>query len=192
MREDNRNPNVQIMLCRALVRFAAVLAVAGLGCGRQPAPLERYVPSSELARSAVEAVLDDWKAGLAPGQIDRLSVGVIVVDNQRRSGQRLDDFEILGEVPGEAGRSLAVRLKLSRPEAEEKVRYVVIGIDPLWVYRHEDLEMLSHWEHPMPTDAPAIPQPKFDEIPTSNEGPDSNSEIEDSNREEVTSEGNRG
>jgi hypothetical protein len=26
---------------------------------------------------------------------------------------------------------------------------VVIGIDPLWVFRHEDYDLLLHWEHPM-------------------------------------------
>jgi hypothetical protein len=70
----------------------------------------------------------------------------------------LDDFEILGEVPGPTGRCFAVRLKLREPVAEEKVRYAVFGIDPLWVFRQEDLEMLGHWEHPMPPEEPAASQ----------------------------------
>jgi hypothetical protein len=66
----------------------------------------------------------------------------------------LEDFEILGEVPGATARCFAVRLKLREPVGDEKVRYAVFGIDPLWVFRQEDLEMLSHWEHPMPPEEP--------------------------------------
>jgi hypothetical protein len=136
-----------LKICRA----AVLLAVAAIccGCAREPDKLERFVPAPELAERALEAVLVDWKAGLPPGRIDRLAVKVELNDKQRKPGQLLDDFEILGEVPGPTGRCFAVRLKLREPVAEEKVRYAVFGIDPLWVYRQEDLEMISHWEHPM-------------------------------------------
>jgi hypothetical protein len=107
--------------------------------------LERYVPATELARHALEAMLVDWKEGLEPGPIDRLAVGVCVVDKQRKKGQTLDEFEILGEAPADKVRCFAVRVKLSGPEAEEKVRFVVIGIDPLWVFRQEDFESLGQW-----------------------------------------------
>ena len=29
---------------------------------------------------------------------------------------------------------------------------VVVGIDPIWVIRHEDYEMLTHWSHPVAGD----------------------------------------
>ena len=35
------------------------------------------------------------------------------------------------------------------------VRFVVFGIDPLWVFRQEDYEMFAHWEHLM--DGPEAP-----------------------------------
>ncbi len=120
------------------------------------------MPPSELARAAVAAVLDDWKAGRASEQIDRLSVGIHVIDTRRKKGQHLDDFEILGETPGAAPRCFAVRLKLSEPTAEETVRYAVIGIDPLEVFRHEDLESLNHWDHVMSADVPVDPPPAED------------------------------
>jgi hypothetical protein len=128
------------------------------GCAQEPDKLERFVPAPELAERALEAVLSDWKAGKPPGPIDRLTVKVHITDNQRKPGQLLDDFEILGEVPGATARCFAVRLKLREPVAEEKVRYAVFGIDPLWVFRQEDLEMLGHWEHPMPPEEPAASQ----------------------------------
>ncbi len=107
--------------------------------------MERYIPATELARHALEAVLVDWQEGLEPGPINRLAVGICVVDKQRKKGQTLDEFEILGESPAEKVRCFAVRVKLSGPEAEEKVRFVVIGIDPLWVFRQEDFESLGQW-----------------------------------------------
>jgi hypothetical protein len=45
-----------------------------------------------------------------------------------------------------------------------KVRYIVLGIDPLFVFRQEDFDLLMHWDHHMPAsqakeiDAPAAPQ----------------------------------
>jgi hypothetical protein len=75
---------------------------------------------------------------------------VFVVDTYRREGQTLERFEILGEVTGLTQRTHLIKLRFANPAAEEKVRYSVIGIDPLWVYRHEDLELLTHWEHKMP------------------------------------------
>jgi hypothetical protein len=123
------------------------------GCARQPEPAKQsFTPPPELSRAALEAVLTDWQTGLPPGQIDRLPVTVQVIDQQRKEGQELEEFEILGEAPGSAPRCFAVRLKFRRPETEEKVRYVVIGIDPLWVFRQEDFDGLSHWDHAMPDD----------------------------------------
>jgi hypothetical protein len=135
--------------CRAIFCLAAA---ATCGCARQPDTPKSFVPAPELSRAALEAVLIDWQTGLPPGQIDRLPVTVKVVDQHRKEGQELEEFEILGEAPGSAPRCFAVRLKLRRPEAEEKVRYVVVGINPLWVFRQEDLDGLSHWDHAMPGD----------------------------------------
>jgi hypothetical protein len=153
-----------------------LLATAAIcsGCTREPETLERFMPASDLAHSALEAVLADWKAGLPPGPIDRLPVKVQITDNQRKPGQLLEDFEILGEVPGATARCFAVRLKLRDPVAEEKVRYAVFGIDPLWVFRQEDLEMLSHWEHPMPAEEKAGDAPTDDtsRTPEGAEGPE--------------------
>jgi hypothetical protein len=55
-------------------------------------------------------------------------------------------YTILGEAPGDAPRCFAVRLHLEEPQEEQRVRFVLIGLDPLWVFRHEDYEMLAHWE----------------------------------------------
>ena len=69
---------------------------------------------------------------------------------RRKPGQRLDQFKILGETPGQSGRTIAVKLELANPTENVKTEYIVVGIDPLWVFRREDFEMFIHWEHDMP------------------------------------------
>lgn len=120
------------------------------GCEQKQGAHERFVPASETAIAAVAAALADWKAGHAPRAVPSNGSRIEVIDTHRRKGQRLTNFEILGEAPGEAPRCLAVRLNLANPDAELKARFVVVGIDPLWVIRHEDYELIGHWDHAMP------------------------------------------
>jgi hypothetical protein len=135
-----------------------LLAVAVLGCERTP-PDEsrRYVPEAAPARAALAAVLEGWKAGRVGEKLSAGGRGVEVVDSLRRSGRPLRGFEILGEVATDRARGFAVRLDLDRPEEEQATRYLVIGLEPLWVFRQEDYDMISHWEHAMPPEKPDEP-----------------------------------
>ena len=126
-----------------------------VGCAGKSASVDRYVPRADTARTALETALNGWQNGQPPGEIKGSPIAVQVVDTHRRPEQRLERFQILGEVGGDAGRCFSVRLTMANPIEEQKVRFVVIGISPLWVFREEDLTMLSHWEHPMPSEAKA-------------------------------------
>ena len=53
------------------------------------------------------------------------------------------------EPESDGPRVFTVKLTLVNPGEEVKARYVVMGLDPLWVIRNEDFEMLAHWDHPM-------------------------------------------
>src|SRR5262245_12965177 len=125
--------------------------VAAAGCGGDPRA--RYIPAEPAARQALEVALAAWQDGQPPGPVAGTTPLVRVVDGHRRPGQKLQDFEILGPAPGDGPRVYAVRLTLDGPREEQKVRFVVLGIDPLWVVRYEDYEMIAHWEHPMDEDA---------------------------------------
>jgi hypothetical protein len=46
-------------------------------------------------------------------------------------------------------RPFAVRLILGEPREIVATRYLVLGLDPLWVFRQEDFERMLHWEHKM-------------------------------------------
>ncbi len=142
-------PNCRKRSVSRQATVCVVIAVICCGCNREP-DANRFIPASDLARAAVEAVLVDWQAGLPRGQIDRLKVKVEPIDNQRKKGQTLAGFEILGEVTQPGVRCFAVRLEFQNATETSKVRYVVLGIDPLFVYRQEDFELLNHWDHMMP------------------------------------------
>jgi hypothetical protein len=145
---------------RSVLRLVCGLAlVAGAGCagGRGDAC---YIPAEETARRALEVVLAAWRdGGAADGPANGLPE-LQVVDTRRKEGQRLRGYEILGAVPAEGGhRRFAVRLVLEEPDEEQKARYVVIGIDPLWVWRQEDLDRLMHWEMDMSAEPEAAGKP---------------------------------
>ncbi len=149
-------------------RYAFVCAVAAMicsGCSHEP-DANRYVPAADLARAAVEAVLVDWQAGLTNGPINRLKVKIESIDNQRKQGQKLAGFEILGEVTQPGARCFAVRLEFKNSSESSKVRYVVIGIDPLFVYRQEDFDLLNQWDHMMPIEE----EPRPEEVPLPEDG----------------------
>lgn len=125
--------------------FLLCIALAA-GCGSNRSS-ERYVPPPASARQALEAALRSWQQGRPTGTVEgTANPTVILVDNCRDRAQTLESFTILGEVPGEGPRCFAVRLRLENPKEEQRVRFVVFGVDPLWVYRHEDFEMMIHWQ----------------------------------------------
>jgi hypothetical protein len=104
----------------------------------------RFIPTEEIARQALEQALAAWQNGGVVGRVN--DIPVEVVDTQRRRGQRLDRFAVLGETAGDGPRCFAVRLHLDGPREERAARFVVYGQSPLWVLRYEDYEMLAHWE----------------------------------------------
>jgi hypothetical protein len=141
---DNRR---KIRPSRRWSALAALLVGLQAGCGRGDG-YARYVPEPQLAERALEAVLQAWQAGQPAGEL-RLAdppLNVQVADAGRLPGQRLVGYEILGEVSAEGPRSLMARLQLAEPAEEREVTYYLVGIDPLWVFRQEDYDIVVHWE----------------------------------------------
>ena len=124
------------------------LAAVGLlwlaGCGGGGGQVADFTPPADNARKAVTAALDHWKAGRPPGTVPGTAPVVEVVDSQWKGGQKLKGYEITAEAPpqGQGPRTFTVRLTLEKGPPVE-TQYMVIGIDPLWVYRKEDFAKLS-------------------------------------------------
>lgn len=133
------------------------LTVLHTGCGDRS---QKFIPNSQEAERALETALDAWKAGHPAGAITGTSPLVHVTDASRKAKQTLQDYRILGEVHSHHGRRYVVELELTDPAEKVKAEYIIVGIDPLWVFRREDYELLMHWDHHMPeTSTASTPAP---------------------------------
>lgn len=135
---------------------SAVLVILS-GCG--PGPEKRFVPSTESAEQTLETALTAWQNGKKPPCLAQekspATPAIQLIDTHHKKDQRLAKFTVLGPTTGDATRCYAVRLSFENPSEEARARFVVLGLDPLWVMRYEDYEMVAHWDHPMPEKLPA-------------------------------------
>ena len=131
-------------LGHAALLAACMFALAGCGPSR-----ERFTPAPQVAEESLTSALTAWREQRKTDEIEG-KPAIRVVDTTRKPGQTLERFEVLSEskITGE-GRCYLVKLVFANPAAEIRVRYVVVGIDPVWVFRKEDYDRLAHWEHPM-------------------------------------------
>jgi hypothetical protein len=118
------------------------------GCESPPEPLS-IVPDSTRGRQAIDATISTWKSGHQTGIVEPTSPRVQVVDNHRKPGQKVIGYEILGDSADARVRTFTVRMTLSEPDESPTVRFLVVGIDPILVFRQEDYDMMMHWEHKM-------------------------------------------
>lgn len=158
-----RKNSWKMVACGRVRVLFVIFFLSGCQEGRTNAD---FIPSSGQSQEALKVALDAWKAGIPSGPVPATSPVIHVTDSSRILGQTLDDYQILGEVPGNAERCLAVKLKLSNPTSEKRERYVIVGIDPLWIFRQEDYNLLLHWEHQMP---PARPEDSAATLPENSE-----------------------
>lgn len=121
---------------RAAALAGALLVLGCLGC--RDRSYSKYVPGEDQARQALESALSAWKSGKKFGPVEGTSPAVQVVESRWQSGQKLSSYEVLGEEPSEGPKVFSVRLSLKGQPKQQVVRYVVLGKDPLWVYREDD------------------------------------------------------
>jgi hypothetical protein len=103
-----------------------------------------FIPKEAQSRQTLTTALTAWKNGEKWEKIPAGRSSIEVLDNKWRAGQQLADFQILEAEPaGQGPQWFTVKLIMKKPVGELKVRYVVVGIDPLWVYREEDYKKTS-------------------------------------------------
>lgn len=128
---------------------ALLIALAGCGGFTAGSRTDSFVPSPELARAALDASLTAWQAGKPTGPASALGTRVEVSDSERDPARPLRRFAILGPIGTDDQRGFAVRLAFDNPPETRVTRYLVVGTNPVWVFRQEDYERISHWEHAM-------------------------------------------
>lgn len=133
-------------MSRHLVPLGLVVALA-VGCGRAQRN-EDFVPNEDAARAALDAYLRAWAGGHTGETVPGPGPTVAGGDEFRQKGRALKRYAILGPTPADAPRCFAVQLSLGNPDQEVRERYVVLGLDPLWVWRYDDYLMITHWSHP--------------------------------------------
>lgn len=124
----------------------SIIMIASVGCGAH-AEYGKYIPSEDKAQKALESALTAWKEGKPPGPVEGASPAVQLYDSRRQANRRLKDFEILGAVQSDAGpNAFEVRLALENPAEQLKLRFFILGNDPLMVCSQEDYESMGSWE----------------------------------------------
>ena len=114
---------------------AVLLVFVATGCGNGAGA----APSEEAARAALEGALKTWRNGGKPGELPGTEPPVVVHDTPWSQGERLGSYEILREDPGpDTEKQFTVRLSLTKPDRTEEVRYHVLGVGPLMVFRDQD------------------------------------------------------
>ena len=124
-----------------LIAFAMI--VGSVGCTRKSSA--DFTPSSGNARAALDSALKSWKDGQLPGAVPGTSKPVVQIeDSEWRGGQKLSAYEIVSDEPpaGLGPRVFTVRITVADGKARE-VKYMVVGIDPLLIYRDVDYDKLS-------------------------------------------------
>jgi hypothetical protein len=121
-------------------RWAVLCTLALLlgpsGCGYRGD--EQFIPPTATARQAVETVLTNVERG-QPADAGTTAPVIYLVDSQlSKPGQKLVRHEIVKEESQDGRTVFEVRLFLKGAKREQVARYVVIGRDPLRVYREED------------------------------------------------------
>jgi hypothetical protein len=116
---------------------ATALSFLFLGCGS--GGTARYIPPQDNARAALQTALATWQSGEKHGPITSSKPEINVFDARWQAGKKLESFEILEAVTAQEHPQFKVRLKLEG-QPEETVTYLVVGIDPLHVFRDADYQ----------------------------------------------------
>jgi hypothetical protein len=125
--------------------WLCALSIGVVGCSARRS-YDVYVPGAEVARRALDVALQAWQSGKPIRTFaDDGKVPVQPVDNAWLNGHKLHAYEIVGPVHGDSPRCFAVRLWVDNEAEEETVRYYVLGIKPLWVFRQDDFDKMLHW-----------------------------------------------
>ena len=132
--------NEVMWLSRSKFCTFALVAIAlanMMGCSGDST--KKYIPEPEAAREALQTALATWQSGAAHGVIDKSTPAINVFDMRWQDGHKLESFEIVERSPDREHPSFKVKIKLEE-QPEQVDTYLVVGIDPLLIFRDIDYQ----------------------------------------------------
>lgn len=111
------------------------------GCGDSSEA--KYVPSEASATEALNAALQAWQNGQAHGTITSFKVPIDTFDARWQAGEKLEKFEVIRIEQLDQHKAFVVKVKLANDQEELEDTYVVIGNNPLMVFRKQDYDKAS-------------------------------------------------
>lgn len=122
--------------------LAAIALLLGTSCGESGTGIH-----ADDARAALESALSAWKSGGKPGALASADPPILVVDSDWTNGRTLDEFRIISEEPSESDRRFNVALRLKGQAKETETRYIILGGQPLSVFREADYERVINMDN---------------------------------------------
>jgi predicted small lipoprotein YifL len=116
-------------------RISLLIALATLaGCGGGSAPL----PPAAVARQALQASLDAWKAGKTSSSLIEGEPAIEAVDFEWKAGKVLSDYTLGEEATGQGVQTLSASLTIQGEASPKEVKYMILGLAPTRIFRDED------------------------------------------------------
>ena len=101
----------------------------------------------DVARKSLEAALTAWQNGQQPGSIQAANPAVQATDSDWSGGKKLESFEILGEEPADSDKRFKVKLNLGKAAPAVEATYIVLGADPVLVFRSSDYDRMINMDN---------------------------------------------
>ena len=127
------------MRSRGLLWMGVIVLAGGGGGGTAP------IPSADEAKKSLQVTLDAWKAGQKPASLDAATPRIEAVDFEWIAGKKLVEYAIGEETPELGTKTFGVKITLA-PGGARDVKYMVMGKEPVRVYRDEDFKRMLNME----------------------------------------------
>jgi hypothetical protein len=113
-----------------------IITTVVLGCS-QRSDESKYYPGVTTSRQSLDQALNAWLSNEDRSTEVSGKPAVRIVDPARQAGQKLARYEVVTESTGTNPSQFTVRLHLE-PGGATEVNYVVVGNDPIWVFREDE------------------------------------------------------